>query len=207
MGILEIVLIGIALSMDAFSVSVSNAMSFQPLRQRERLSMPFAFGVFQAAMPLMGFFVGGFFSGFLEKVAGPVTFVILGLLGALMLKSAIDDARAEKTASIPEGMSAKAMDVGSPSGSGGSSLGRRFTFKLIFVQAVATSIDALGVGFSFVSYPSFNIAMAVSIIGLTTAAICFFGVELGTRLGERFGVKARIVGGVILILIGIRALL
>ncbi len=182
--------------MDAFSVSLSNAMSFQPLRQREKLSMPLAFGVFQTFMPLVGFFVGSFFVGFLETIAGPLTFVILGVLGLVMIKGALDDAREERAAASEGargGVDARA--------------GRHLTRKLIFAQAIATSIDALGVGFSLVSYPSIDIGMAVAVIGLTTAVICLFGVELGVRLGERFGTTARVVGGVILIAIGIRALL
>jgi putative Mn2+ efflux pump MntP len=183
MNYLTIFFIGIGLSMDALAVTLSNAMCIPRLTRAQKLSMPLLFGLFQALMPLGGYFVGSFFAHIIEMVAGPFTLVVLGVLGANMVREGVHDLRKPEEA-----------------------VEQVFSVKLIVLQAVATSIDALAVGVSFAAYESISIVPAVTIIGLTTFAICIVAVEVGRRLGDRFGARAQVAGGLILITIGVLAM-
>lgn len=182
MNILELLLIGIALSMDAFAVTISNAFAYHQSDRLHRFLMPVFFGIFQAAMSLIGYFAGSLISSFIDNYAGPITFIILGVIGAKMLWDAFhetDESVDEKKAQI--------------------------TLPILFFQALATSIDALAVGVSFAAL-SLNIAIAASIIGLTTFICCIVALLIGARFGMKLGSKASILGGLVLIAIGIKAL-
>lgn len=188
MGFIEVLLIGIALSMDAFAVTISNSMGMPGLPWRRKILFPIAFGAFQFLMPVAGYFVGSLFAGYIEAVAGVFTFVVLAALGINMAREGIKDLRqVADEGSRPEEM--------------------RFTAGLVLLQAVATSIDALGVGVSFAGYADLDIFAASTMIGCTTFLICLVALELGRRLGLRFGPKAQVAGGIVLVIIGIRALL
>lgn len=182
MDTLELLLLGLALSMDAFAVTISNAFAYRGSDKLHRLLMPIFFGAFQAGMTLIGFFAGSLISAFIDNYAGIITFVILGFIGSKMLwdakRASHDKAEEQQT---------------------------RITVPILFFQAIATSIDALAVGVSFAAL-SIDIGLASSIIGATTFICCFIALLIGKRFGMKLGNKATIIGGVVLIAIGVKAL-
>ena len=189
MSIVEIVLLGVALSMDAFAVTISNVFCYP-----ERLARTLACAAGrvrrlpQAGMPLLGYFLGGVVGDFIETYSGIITLVILGFIGGNMIK---------------EG--ACALRGGGDGEEEVSEDGNALTLKVILVQAVATSIDAFAVGVSLRAV-SVAVAPAVSIIGVTTLLCCIVALAIGKRLGHLLGDRAQIVGGVVLVLIGIKAM-
>ena len=183
MSIVEIVLLGVALSMDAFAVTISNVFCYPNASRARLLALPVAFGVFQAGMPL-----GGVVGDFIETYSGIITLVILGFIGGNMIK---------------EG--ACALRGGGDGEEEVSEDGNALTLKVILVQAVATSIDAFAVGVSLRAV-SVAVAPAVSIIGVTTLLCCIVALAIGKRFGHLLGDRAQIVGGVVLVLIGIKAM-
>lgn len=183
MDVLDILLIGVALSMDAFAVTISNSMSMPRLGWSRRIWFPIAFGAFQFLMPLAGYFVGGLFASYIEAVAGWFALIVLGALGANMVREGVSGIRAH-VSEVSE---------------------KRFSAGLVLLQAVATSIDALAVGVSFAGYADLSILPACTLIGCTTFTICLIAYELGRRLGLAFGPRAQVLGGVILVIIGVRA--
>ena len=192
MGIAEIVLLGVALAMDAFAVTVSNTFCYRGASRARLLMLPVAFGAFQALMPLAGYFLGGLIGDIIETYSGIVTLAILGLIGGNMIK---------------EGASAlRSGDVGrcDVPGAGGGKPGE-LSAKLVLVQAVATSIDAFAVGVSLRAV-NVEVVSATAIIGVTTCACCLAALALGRRFGNLLGDRAQIVGGVVLVLIGIKAM-
>ena len=188
MSIVEIVLLGVALSMDAFAVTISNVFCYPNASRARLLALPVAFGVFQAEMPLLGYFLGGVVGDFIETYSGIITLVILGFIGGNMIK---------------EG--ACALRGGGDGEEDVSEDGNALTLKVILVQAVATSIDAFAVGVSLRAV-SVAVAPAVSIIGVTTLLCCIVALAIGKRFGHLLGDRAQIVGGVVLVLIGIKAM-
>lgn len=183
MSTLEILLLALALSMDAFAVTISNMFVYRDSTKRSRLLMPLFFGIFQGVMTLIGFFAGSLIDGFVERYAGIVTFVILAFIGTKMLWDAFHVQ--------PEEVADK---------------GVKLTIPILFFQAIATSIDALGAGVSVAAY-SLDIGAVASAIGLTTALCCVVALIIGKRFGVKLGNKATIVGGIVLIAIGVKALL
>lgn len=181
MNLFEILLIGISLSMDAAAVSMTNGMVFTKISKFKFLVTALAFGFFQALMPALGYFTGTLFAGFMEAYSGIVIFILLGFIGGKMVKDGLCD--------CGEGDCEK----------------KEFTYGLLALQAVATSIDAFAVGVSFVAAKT-SIALALPIIGATTFIISLAALALGRRFGDKLGAKAEIFGGIILILIGIKAL-
>ena len=179
MSFVEIVLLGVALSMDAFAVTMSNMFAHQGISRGSAMLMPLFFGLFQGLMPLAGFFAGSLVSGVIERYAGIVTFVILGFVGGKMVWDALhgDDEGAE--------------DV--------------LTVKSLLLQALATSIDACAVGVSFVGLGVEPLG-ASGIIGATTFLCTCAALLLGRTFGNKLGEKATVVGGVVLVLIGVKAL-
>ncbi len=187
MSIVEIVLLGVALSMDAFAVTISNVFCYPNASRARLLALPVAFGVFQAVMPLLGYFLGGIVGDFIESYAGIVTLVILGLIGGNMIKEGVCALRGEADEEeISEDASALSL-------------------KVVLVQAVATSIDAFAVGVSLRAV-SVAVAPAVSIIGVTTFLCCLVALAIGRRFGHLLGDRAQVVGGVVLVAIGIKAM-
>ncbi|MBQ9942320.1 MAG: manganese efflux pump [Christensenellaceae bacterium] len=180
MGIFEILLVGVGLSMDACAVSMSNGMVYRDTPRIKRMAMPVFFGVFQAVMPLLGFFAGNLLGDFLNRYAGIVTLLILGVIGGKML---YDGIRGEDEAD------------------GSKSL----TWGALLLQAVATSIDAFAVGVSFCAQ-QVSIALAVCLIGITTFLLSLAAMAIGKKCGDALGSKAQILGGIILIIIGIKSL-
>ena len=188
MGLLEILMLGVALATDAFSVTISNTFAFDDHRFSRLMRMPLFFGFFQFGMPLAGYFVGGIAAELIEKYAGIVSLVILGFIGSNMLYSGYkafrEDASEEEEESQQD---ATKLSFG----------------KLIF-QAIATAIDAFAVGVSFRAH-SVDILVASALFGIITAILCTIALFIGKKLGSLLGDRAEMVGGVVLILIGLKA--
>ena len=188
MGLLEILMLGVALATDAFSVTISNTFAFDDHRFSRLMRMPLFFGFFQFGMPLAGYFVGGIAAKLIEQYAGIVSLVILGFIGSNMLYSGYkafrEDASEEEEESQQD---ATTLSYG----------------KLVF-QAFATAIDAFAVGVSFRAY-SVDILVASALFGIITAILCIIALFIGKKLGSLLGDRAEMVGGVVLILIGLKA--
>ncbi|MBQ8360067.1 MAG: manganese efflux pump [Oscillospiraceae bacterium] len=183
MGFVELLLLAVGLSMDAFAVSVCKGLSVKKAGIRESAACGVWFGGFQALMPLIGFYLGTLFAGVIEAFDHWVAFGLLAIIGVNMLKEAF-----EKECECCD----KNAD---------------FSAKTMFVMAVATSIDALAVGISLAMTGNVNIVLAVTLIGVITFALSALGVKIGNLFGSRFEKKAQVAGGVILILLGIKILL
>ena len=177
MSILEILLLGIGLSMDAFAVSICKGLSAKQLQTRHYLM----FGGFQALMPTIGFFLGSTFEQYITAFDHWVAFVLLSAIGAGMIKESLS----------------KEESNGNDS----------FSFKTMLLLALATSIDALAVGITFALLPDVNVPLAVCLIGITTFVCSAAGLKVGNLFGLKYKAKAELAGGIILILIGLKILL
>ena len=184
MGFIELFLLGVGLSMDAFAVSVCKGLAMKKATMKSQMTCGLWFGGFQALMPLIGFFLGALFADAIKAFDHWIAFGLLVLIGANMLKEAL-----EKECDCCEGQDAD-MSV-----------------KTMFVMAVATSIDALAVGISLAMAGDVNIWSAVALIGVTTCVLSALGVKIGNIFGSRYEKKAEFAGGVILILLGLKILL
>ena len=179
MSILELILLSVALAMDAFAVSICKGLSLKKIEINHMLLAGIWFGGFQALMPVLGYFCGSKFADKVDKFDHWIAFLILALIGASMIKESRDD---EEEANSN-------MDV-----------------KTMFFLAVATSIDALTVGITF-AFLDVNIVLAVVMIGVITFVISSAGVKIGSIFGDKYKSKAEMVGGVVLIMIGVKTLL
>ncbi len=181
MNLVDIIMIGIGLSMDAVAVSLTNGMVYR-MGQDKKFMMPVFFGIFQGLMPLLGYFTGGIFARWITRYSGLIIFLILGFLGVKMLKEGLSHEKIEKKEPIV------------------------MTYGVLFVQAIATSIDAFAVGIAFCT-TCVSIWSSAAIICLTTFICSFIAVLLGRKFGEMLGKKAEALGGSILILLALKALL
>ena len=193
MGLLEILMLGVALATDAFSVTISNTFAFDDHRFSRLMRMPLFFGLFQFGMPLAGYFVGGIAAELIEKYAGIVSLVILGFIGSNMLYSGYKALKEEASEENEEEAQQDAQQGATTLSYG----------KLVF-QAVATAIDAFAVGVSFRAH-SVDILVASALFGIITAILCTIALFIGKKLGSLLGDRAEMVGGVVLILIGLKA--
>lgn len=185
---LTYVLAGLALSMDAFAVSVSSGMCVTGLTFRYALRTALAFGLFQFIMPLAGFLVGTAFSGIIESWDHWIAFGLLAVVGGKMVWEALNT-KDVSSCSEEERNKLNVLDL-----------------RVLLVLAVATSIDALAVGVSY-SVIRAPILPASTIIGLVTFVLCLLGCEFGKRIGSRLERWAEVAGGVALIGIGLKILL
>lgn len=182
MGILDIIILSVGLAMDAFAVSVCKGLSVEKAEAKGYLAVGIWFGLFQAIMPLIGYFLGSAFEKIVDSVDHWIAFVLLVLIGANMIKEAFSKSEETKNAS--------------------------FSFKTMLVLALATSIDALAVGITLALTPQkVNIFISVGIIGLITAFISMAGFKVGNLFGSKYKSKAEFVGGAILILLGLKILI
>ncbi len=183
-GIGEVLLLGLALSADAFSVTISNTFVYGNERRFRLLLMPLFFGFFQGFMPLVGYFLGGLAATLIERYAGIVTLVILGIIGGSMIREGAEALLhpGEETRDTPP----------------------RLTVGLLLFQAVATAIDAFAVGVSLRA-EQVAILPASAIIGCTTAVCCVVAIIIGRKVGPLLGDRAEVVGGIVLVCIGLRA--
>lgn len=183
MSFIELVLIAVGLSMDAFAVAICKGLSVQKLGWKHYLTVGAWFGGFQALMPTLGYLLGTTFERYITSVDHWVAFVLLCLIGGSMLK---------------EGLAKEEEEKEERAG---------FDFKSMLLLAVATSIDALAVGITFALLPDVNIFSAVGLIGTITFCLSAVGLKVGNIFGLKYKSKAEVAGGVILILIGVKILL
>ena len=193
MGLLEILMLGVALATDAFSVTISNTFAFDDHRFSRLMRMPLFFGLFQFGMPLAGYFVGGIAAELIEKYAGIVSLVILGFIGLNMLYSGYKALKEDASEEDEEDAQEDAQQDSTTLSFG----------KLLF-QAVATAIDAFAVGVSFRAH-SVDILVASALFGIITAILCTIALFIGKKLGSLLGDRAEMVGGIVFILIGLKA--
>lgn len=184
MGLLELLLIAVGLSMDAFAVSICKGLGMKKVNLKVAVVLALFFGGFQALMPLIGWALGSQFLGIIGPIDHWVAFVLLAVIGGKMLWEAFHEGGEED-----DGKPADSIDLGE-----------------FFILAIATSIDALAVGISFAAL-SVDIVPSVALIGVTTFAFSIAGVFVGNFFGSRYEKPASIVGGVVLILIGTKILL
>ncbi|MBO7253195.1 MAG: manganese efflux pump [Oscillospiraceae bacterium] len=186
MGIAELLLLAVGVSMDAFAVSVCKGLCMKKATLKEELTCGLWFGGFQALMPTIGFFLGTLFADAIEAVDHWVAFVLLGIIGINMLKEAFEK-DSECTSCDIDGVD--------------------LSVKTMFIMAVATSIDALAVGISLAMAGDVNIAAVAALIGICTCTLSAAGVKIGNVFGSRYEKKAQLAGGGILIFLGIKILL
>jgi len=184
MGLGELLLLALGVSMDAFAVSICKGLAMKKAGLKEGLTCGLWFGGFQALMPTIGFFLGTLFAEAIEAIDHWVAFVLLGIIGFNMLKEAF-----EKDCDCCEEHNAD------------------LSVKTMFIMAVATSIDALAVGISLAMAGNVNIWVAAMLIGLFTCGMSALGVKIGNVFGSRFEKKAQMAGGIILIVLGTKILL
>ena len=186
MDFLSLLLLAVGLSMDAFAVSICKGLAVGKVKAKHMCVVGAWFGGFQALMPTIGFFLGALFASAIEAFDHWVAFGLLAIIGINMLKEALE--KKDASEDDPE----KDADL---------------SVRTMFLMAVATSIDALAVGISLAMVGSVNIWMAAGFIGICTFLLSALGVKIGNVFGSRYEKKAEIVGGVILILLGIKILL
>jgi putative Mn2+ efflux pump MntP len=180
MDLFTLILLALGLAADAFAVSLSNGMCASTVTKKHTLATAFTFGFFQAVMPVLGYFLGCTFSNVVSRFQHWIALLLLGAIGINMIWDAIKDQK------DPEGCSDKNI----------------FTVSNLILQGIATSIDAFAVGVSL-AMMNVNILTASLVIGIITFICCTFGVYLGHKFGSLLGVHARLIGGILLILIGL----
>ena len=180
MGLWELFVIALGLSMDAFAVSICKGLSVRKCTLRYMLICGLYFGAFQALMPLIGYLLGSQFESLVTAVAPYIAFALLAFIGINMIR----ESRGNEQESANDDFSARAM----------------------VPLAVATSIDALAVGVSF-AFLQVNIVPAVSFIGVTTFVCCVVGVRVGNLFGNKYQSRAELFGGIVLVLMGLKILL
>ncbi len=180
MGVIELLLLAVGLSMDAFAVSVCKGLALGRPGLRQTVIVGLWFGGFQALMPLLGFLLGTSFQSYIQSVDHWIAFGLLAFIGANMIRESRGGGEKNESASLH--------------------------WKTMLLMAVATSIDALAVGVTF-AFLDVNVALAVPAIGVTTFLLSAAGVRAGGVFGERWRGRAELCGGVILILLGLKILL
>lgn len=180
MNIFEIILVGVGLAMDAFAVSICKGLSMKKMNWKSAVIIALYFGIFQAIMPIGGYLLGTNFSGFVEQVDHWIAFILLAAISGNMIRESLNNEDEEKNDKI---------DV-----------------RTMLILAVATSIDALAVGITF-AFLGTDLWLSVTIIGIITFILSLTGVKIGNRFGDKFQNKAEFIGGIILIVIGLKILL
>lgn len=184
MGIIELLVLAVGVSMDAMAVSVCKGLAMKKATFKNAMTCGIWFGGFQALMPLAGFYLGTIFADAIRKFDHWVAFILLGIIGINMLKEALE-----------KGDSCSVQDAD-------------LSFKTMLLMAIATSIDALAVGISLAMVlEGGQIFLAVLLIGIMTCSLSALGVKIGNVFGCKFEKKAQIAGGVILLLLGTKILL
>lgn len=195
----EVILTGIALAMDACAVSMTNGMTAKKLKPSQALMIALFFGVFQALMPLIGYFIANLvasnFMEVFETASSVIAFVLLAFLGGKMIVDAIKEMTSKCPCQCEEGC-----------------IGEKISYGKLTVQAVATSIDALAVGVTLSMLQltekglAWGVFGSVGAIGLVTFALCIGAVFLGKAIGNKLADKAGLVGGLVLVAIGVKLL-
>lgn len=179
MSIIELILIGIGLSMDAFAVSVTNGLYCKNIKAGKTLMTGVCFGGFQGLMPLIGYFLGRGFAQYITAFDHIIALVLLGFIGGQMIWESFKKEDENTDSNV-------------------------LTGKMLFMQGIATSIDALAVGVSFAALKNVNIAFAASAICCITFVFSVVGVLIGKKFGNMLNNKAQLIGGLILVGIGVK---
>ena len=179
MGLGELLMIAVGLSMDAFAIAICKGLSVGRLEMKHLLCTGLWFGGAQALMPLLGYALGTGFQSLIEQIDHWVAFILLGLIGLGMIRES--------------GEQSKPLDAS-------------FSAKVMFPLAIADSIDALAAGVTF-AFLEVGIIPAIAVIGVITFLLSAVGVKIGNKFGERYRSKAELAGGIILILMGVKILL
>lgn len=179
MGIAELVIIAVGLSMDAFAVSIGKGLSLKQIKLRHVLSVGLWFGGFQALMPLIGYLLGATFTAVVSDFDHWIAFFLLGIIGFNMIRDSFSKEEEKHDDD--------------------------FSFRTMLMLAVATSIDALAVGVSF-AFLSVDLWISVALIGLITFAFSAVGLKIGNIFGNKYKSKAEFTGGVVLVLMGVKFL-
>ena len=182
MTFLEIFLIAVGLAMDAFAVSICKGIKMRPFNFKRAIIIAVTFGLAQALMPLIGWFLGKQFESYIVSVDHWIAFALLAFIGG---KMAIESFKKEENE---------------------CDCSNKFAIGELLLMAVATSIDALAVGITF-AFLKVDLISSVSIIGATTLALCFAGSFIGSKFGSALKSKAEFAGGLILVLMGLKILL
>ncbi|WP_294580763.1 manganese efflux pump MntP family protein [uncultured Thomasclavelia sp.] len=181
MSLIEIALIGVGLAMDAFAVSICKGLAMRKMNYRQAIIIAGFFGVFQALMPALGYLLGTTFASKIAAIDHWIAFILLGIIGASMIKEAFEDDSDE--------LEDSKLRIGD-----------------LFMLAIATSIDALAVGITFAFF-EVSLLTSVTLIGVITFIICIIGVKVGNVFGKKYKNKAELAGGIILILMGTKILI
>lgn len=180
MSLFGIIILSIGLGMDAFAVSVCKGVSFKKSNLKKSIIVASYMGIFQAIMPVIGYFLGMSFADKITSIDHWLAFALLFVIGIKMIKEALST---EKEV-----------------------INDNVDFKEMIILAIATSIDALAVGITF-AFLNVNLWFAVSLIGLITFLLCFVGTKIGSIFGDKYENKAELAGGLILILLGVKIVL
>ena len=180
MSIIELLLIAVSMSMDAFAVSICKGLSVRRVEPKHALSMGLWFGGFQGLMPMIGFALTALFAGYIEAVSSYIAFVLLVFIGGNMIREALSKDEEEVDDS--------------------------FAFRTMLTLAIATSIDALAVGVTL-RLQGANILVAAPLIAVTTGVLSPIGLRVGNVFGAKYKSKAELVGGLVLVGLGVKFLL
>lgn len=183
MSVLTLFLIAVGLSMDAFAVAVCKGLAVKKAGIKQMALAGLWFGGFQALMPALGYLFGATLKSYVENYTHWIAFILLGLIGANMIKEAVSKKDCDECSSASMGI------------------------KEMFTLAVATSIDALLAGIGFLELTAKEVIIAVAFIGIITFVLSAAGIKIGNVFGLKFKKKAEIAGGVILILMGLKTVL
>lgn len=183
--IIESILLGVGLAMDASAVSMTNGMKYKNINIKKIFLIAFMFGFFQALMPFIGYLLGSQFTSFLGKFTPYIALILLGYVGGKMLYDGIKNNQNKDDLNNIE----KEND--------------NLKYKTLFIQAIATAIDALTVGIVMINYKFSELLISISIIAIVTFILSFISVFLGKKFGVLLNDKAEILGGIILISIGL----
>ncbi len=181
MSLFDVILLGFALSMDAFAVAVCKGLAMEKATIKSCSIVGAWFGIFQAVMPFIGFLIISILNNFVDAIDHWIGFLLLCLIGINMIKEALSHQE--------------------------NTTGCSLKCKVMFVMSVATSIDALVSGVAFGNMSYINAIISCCIIGITTFILSFLGVKVGSIFGAKYKSKAEFIGGVILILLGLKVLL
>lgn len=179
MQLWELFVIAVGLSADAFAVAICKGLSVKKIEKKHALIVGLYFGGFQAFMPLIGYFLGSKFQSLIAEIDHWLALILLAAIGINMIKESFEDC---------------------------DELDASFSFRSMLPMAVATSIDALAVGITF-AFLNVNIIPAVSFIGVITFILSAIGLVIGNRFGARFKSKAELLGGIVLVLMGVKIVL
>ncbi len=192
MSLIELFILAVGLSMDAFAVAICKGLSLRKVSLKECTKVGLYFGGFQAGMPLIGYFLGVQFKDYITSIDHWIAFILLSFIGINMIREAMNKDEDESIVNLAEAAV-------------GEEEVNELGFKNMVMLAIATSIDALAVGVTF-AFLQVDIVPAVLFIGIVTFALSAIGVKIGNVFGTKYKSKAEAAGGIILILIGLKIL-